>query len=166
MEYDQAISFANWDIFWYTRGFPSMDTERMRRNASKLLTYPMTVASVLHQNSGLTLSNQRVTPEGIRSLTGTHHFVLVQFTEVFTDLCTASYSLYSTRPTRVSGDRGGRRWKARLPRLHCRGARRVLSTAARLGAAQPAVPLGVAPGTLHRSAGFTPKERGYGETAV
>ncbi|KAL5511220.1 MSS51 [Sanghuangporus vaninii] len=68
MHYDETISFANWDIFWYTRGFPSMDTERMRRNASKLLTYPMTVASVLHQNSGLTLSNQRVTPEGIRSL--------------------------------------------------------------------------------------------------
>lgn len=68
--YDEAVSFANWDVFWYTRGFPSMDTERMRRNASKLLTYPMTIASVLHQYSGLTLSNQRVTPEGIRSLAG------------------------------------------------------------------------------------------------
>lgn len=45
-----------------------MDTERMRRHASKLLTYPMTIASVLHQNSGLTLANQRVTPAGIRSL--------------------------------------------------------------------------------------------------
>ncbi|KAH8116929.1 zinc-finger of mitochondrial splicing suppressor 51-domain-containing protein [Phellopilus nigrolimitatus] len=68
LDYDETVSFSNWDIFWYTRGFPSMDTERMRRHASKLLTYPMTIASVLHQNSGLTLSNQRVTPEGIRSL--------------------------------------------------------------------------------------------------
>ncbi|THG99860.1 hypothetical protein EW145_g7179 [Phellinidium pouzarii] len=66
--YDETVSFANWDVFWYTRGFPSMDTERMRRHSSKLLTYPMTVASVLHQNSGLTTSNQRVTPEGIRAL--------------------------------------------------------------------------------------------------
>ena len=47
-----------------------MDTERSRRHASKLLTYPITIASVLHQFSGLTLSNQRVTPEGMRSLAG------------------------------------------------------------------------------------------------
>ncbi|KAI0797634.1 zinc-finger of mitochondrial splicing suppressor 51-domain-containing protein [Abortiporus biennis] len=65
---ESAISFANWDVFWYTRGFPSMDTERSRRHASKLLTYPLTIGSVLHQHSGLTLSNQRLTPEGSRSL--------------------------------------------------------------------------------------------------
>ncbi|KAG1819578.1 zinc-finger of mitochondrial splicing suppressor 51-domain-containing protein [Suillus subaureus] len=65
---EEAISFANWDVFWYTRGFPSMDTERSRRHASKILTYPLTIGSILHQNSGLTLSNQRVTPEGSRSL--------------------------------------------------------------------------------------------------
>ena len=68
--YEEAISFANWDLFWYTRGFPSMDTERSRRHASKLLTYPLTIGSVLHQNSGLTLNNQRVTLEGSRSLAG------------------------------------------------------------------------------------------------
>lgn len=49
-----------------------MDTERSRRHASKLLTYPITIGSVLHQFSGLTLSNQRVTPEGSRSLAGEH----------------------------------------------------------------------------------------------
>ncbi|KAI0818517.1 zinc-finger of mitochondrial splicing suppressor 51-domain-containing protein [Irpex lacteus] len=65
---EAAISFANWDLFWYTRGFPSMDTERSRRHASKLLTYPITIGSVLHQHSGLTQSNQRLTPEGSRSL--------------------------------------------------------------------------------------------------
>ncbi|KAF8163164.1 zinc-finger of mitochondrial splicing suppressor 51-domain-containing protein [Crassisporium funariophilum] len=66
--YEEAISFANWDVFWYTRGFPSMDTERSRRHASKLLTYPITIGGTLHQHSGLTLSNQRLTPEGSRSL--------------------------------------------------------------------------------------------------
>ena len=70
--YEEAISFANWDVFWYTRGFASMDTERSRRHASKLLTYPITVGGALHQYSGLTLSNQRVTPEGSRSLSGEH----------------------------------------------------------------------------------------------
>src|ERR1700733_8788622 len=68
--YEEAISFANWDVFWYTRGFPSMDTERSRRHASKLLTYPITIGGVLHQHSGLTLNNQRLTPEGSRSLAG------------------------------------------------------------------------------------------------
>ncbi|KAG6832681.1 hypothetical protein H0H92_012253 [Tricholoma furcatifolium] len=66
--YEEAISFANWDVFWYTRGFPSMDTERSRRHASKLLSFPITIGSTIHQHSGLTLSNQRVTPEGSRSL--------------------------------------------------------------------------------------------------
>ena len=70
--YEEAISFANWDVFWYTRGFPSMDAERSRRHASKLLTYPITIGGALHQYSGLTLSNQRVTPEGSRSLSGKH----------------------------------------------------------------------------------------------
>ncbi|KAI0720935.1 zinc-finger of mitochondrial splicing suppressor 51-domain-containing protein [Cerioporus squamosus] len=65
---EAAISFANWDVFWYTREFPSMDTERSRRHASKILTYPITIGSVLHQYSNLTLSNQRLTPEGSRSL--------------------------------------------------------------------------------------------------
>jgi hypothetical protein len=68
--YEEAISFANWDVFWYTRGFPSMDTERSRRHASKLLTYPVTIGGTLHQHSGLTLNNQRLTPEGSRSLAG------------------------------------------------------------------------------------------------
>jgi len=45
-----------------------MDSERSRRHASKLLTYPITIGGVLHQYSGITLSNQRLTPEGSRSL--------------------------------------------------------------------------------------------------
>ncbi|GJJ12078.1 hypothetical protein Clacol_006319 [Clathrus columnatus] len=67
--YEEAISFSNWDMFWYTRGFRSMDTERMRRNASKLLTYPLTIGSVLHRHSYITTRNQRLTSEGVRSLT-------------------------------------------------------------------------------------------------
>jgi len=45
-----------------------MDTERSRRHASKLLTYPITIGSVLHEHSYLTLNNQRLTPEGSRSM--------------------------------------------------------------------------------------------------
>ena len=47
-----------------------MDTERSRRHASKLLSYPITIGSVIHQYSYLTVNNQRLTPEGSRSLAG------------------------------------------------------------------------------------------------
>ena len=53
-----------------------MDTERSRRHASKVLTYPLTIGSVIHQHSYLTLSNQRLTPEGSRSLAGKSSAVL------------------------------------------------------------------------------------------
>lgn len=51
-----------------------MDTERSRRHASKLLTFPITIGGTIHQHSGLTLSNQRLTPEGSRSLAGKYLF--------------------------------------------------------------------------------------------
>ncbi|KZT60378.1 hypothetical protein CALCODRAFT_465471 [Calocera cornea HHB12733] len=66
--YEETISFANWDLLWYTRGFPSIDADRPRRHLSKVLTYPMTIAGILHQYSGFTTRNQRITPEGARSL--------------------------------------------------------------------------------------------------
>jgi hypothetical protein len=53
-----------------------MDTERSRRHASKLLTYPITIGSVIHQYSALTLGNQRLTPEGSRSLAGAYLMVV------------------------------------------------------------------------------------------
>lgn len=66
--YEETISMANWDVFFYTRGFPSVDTDRSRRHLSKLLTYPITVATVLHENSPYNTRNQRVSSEGLRSL--------------------------------------------------------------------------------------------------
>ncbi|GAA6050071.1 hypothetical protein JCM3770_001355 [Rhodotorula araucariae] len=66
--YEEAVSFGNWDVFLYTRGFPSIETERARRHVSKLLTYPITIGSILHENSPYTLRNQRLLPEGLRSL--------------------------------------------------------------------------------------------------
>lgn len=68
--YEEAVSMGNWDVFLYTRGFGSIDTERSRRHVSKLLTYPMSIASVIHENSPYTLRNSRLLPEGLRSLVG------------------------------------------------------------------------------------------------
>ncbi|KAM0753901.1 hypothetical protein T439DRAFT_322786 [Meredithblackwellia eburnea MCA 4105] len=66
--YEEAVSMGNWDVFLYTRGFNSIDTERSRRHVSKLLTYPLSIASVIHENSPYTLRNSRLLPEGLRSL--------------------------------------------------------------------------------------------------
>lgn len=60
---------ANWDVFFYTRSFPSMDSDRSMRHVSKLLTYPMTIASILHQSSPYKYGEQ-VTAEGMRSIAG------------------------------------------------------------------------------------------------
>lgn len=61
---------ANWDVYLYTRGFGSIDSQRSRRHISKLLTYPLTIGTVLHENSPYTLRNRRLLPEGLRSLFG------------------------------------------------------------------------------------------------
>lgn len=68
--YEEAVSFGNWDVFLYTRSFPSIESERSRRHVSKLLTYPITIGSVLHENSPYTVRNRRLLPEGLRSLMG------------------------------------------------------------------------------------------------
>ncbi|KAG2185991.1 hypothetical protein INT43_002429 [Umbelopsis isabellina] len=63
--FDEAVNMANWDVFFYTRSFPSMDSDRSMRHVSKLLTYPITIASALHESSP---HRKQVTAEGLRSL--------------------------------------------------------------------------------------------------
>lgn len=74
--YEEAVSFGNWDVFLYTRGFPSIESERSRRHVSKLLTYPISIGSVLHENSPYTVRNRRLLPEGLRSLMGERAFLV------------------------------------------------------------------------------------------
>ena len=68
--YDQAVSFANWDTLFFTRDFPSIDSERSVRHVSKVLTFPITIAGVLHQNGPFTPRTGRITREGRRSMAG------------------------------------------------------------------------------------------------
>lgn len=67
--FDEAVNMANWDVLFYTRSFPSMDSDRSIRHVSKLLTYPITIASVLHQSSPYKYGDQ-ITAEGMRSIAG------------------------------------------------------------------------------------------------
>lgn len=62
---EEAINMTSWDSFLYSRQFNAVNAERSIRHVSKLLTYPLTVASVLHQGSPY---RRRFTKEGLRSI--------------------------------------------------------------------------------------------------
>ncbi len=64
---DHALNFSSWDTLLYTRSFTAINSLRSIRHVSNLLTYPMTIASTLHQSSPYRL-NHRLTVEGLKSL--------------------------------------------------------------------------------------------------
>jgi splicing suppressor protein 51 len=73
-DYETSPALSNWDTLLYTRNFSSTNSERAKRHVSKLLTYPMTMASVMHRlgpyagsRGGL---DGRLTVEGSRSMAG------------------------------------------------------------------------------------------------
>ncbi|KAF2148523.1 hypothetical protein K461DRAFT_282977 [Myriangium duriaei CBS 260.36] len=68
---DEAqINMTNWDTLLYTREFEAINDERMMRQVTRLLTYPVTIASVLHELSPYSMRGDgRLTTEGLKSLT-------------------------------------------------------------------------------------------------
>lgn len=66
---EAQINMTNWDTLLYTREFQAIDAERPMRQVTSLLTYPATIASVLHELSPYGLKD-RLLPEGLRSLSG------------------------------------------------------------------------------------------------
>lgn len=69
---EAQVNLTNWDTLLYSREFGAVNEERPMRQVTRLLTYPITVGSVLHELSPYGLKD-RVTPEGLRSLSGMHH---------------------------------------------------------------------------------------------
>jgi hypothetical protein len=62
------VNMTNWDTYLYTRRFEAINDERSMRQATKLLTYPVTMASVIHDLSPYDIrSGGRLTPEGLKS---------------------------------------------------------------------------------------------------
>jgi splicing suppressor protein 51 len=72
---EAQVNMTNWDTLLYTREFEAVNDERSMRQVTRLLTYPTTIGSVLHELSPYSLRDQ-LTPEGLRSLTGRHTFCL------------------------------------------------------------------------------------------
>jgi len=67
---DEAqVNMTNWDTLLYTRESNAINDERSMRQATRLLTYPATIASVLHELSPYSMrGDSRLTSEGLKSL--------------------------------------------------------------------------------------------------
>ncbi|KAM5351362.1 hypothetical protein ACJ41O_004085 [Fusarium nematophilum] len=66
---DAAINMTNWDTFMYTREFDAVNSDRSMRQITRLLTYPVTIGSVLHELSPYSIKEggERLTAEGLKS---------------------------------------------------------------------------------------------------
>lgn len=69
---DEAqINMTNWDTLLYSREFNAINDERPLRQATRLLTFPITVGSILHELSPYSIKKgERLTVEGLKSLSG------------------------------------------------------------------------------------------------
>lgn len=67
---DEAqVNLTNWDTLLFSREFNAVNDERSMRQVTRLLTYPITIGSILHELSPYSLKD-RLLPEGLRSLSG------------------------------------------------------------------------------------------------
>lgn len=68
---EAAVNMTNWDTFMYTREFEAINSDRSMRQITRLLTYPITIGSVLHELSPYTIKKgERLTTEGLKSFSG------------------------------------------------------------------------------------------------
>lgn len=88
---EAAVNFRDWDSFFYTRQFYSMDTEFHLAAVTKMLSYPLTMASIIHPYSPYGLK-----PKGPLSLEGLKSLAALRYTMFPTDK-----SRITERPVRV-----------------------------------------------------------------
>ena len=83
---EALINFMNWDTILYTRQWEAVNSPRALRQVTKLVTYPMTIASVLHELSPYSVKEgERLTMEGLKSFTGTDLLTCLDTIDVLTE---------------------------------------------------------------------------------
>ena len=66
-------NMTNWDTYLYTRQYNAINDDRPLRQVTKLLTYPLTIGSILSEFSPYDYRHSnRITTEGLKSLSGTY----------------------------------------------------------------------------------------------
>lgn len=72
---EAMVNMTNWDTFLFSREFRAINHERSLRQATRLLTYPVTIGSILHELSPYSIKKEgRLTVEGLKSLSGMFSF--------------------------------------------------------------------------------------------
>jgi mitochondrial splicing suppressor protein 51 len=66
---ENQLNFSDWDHILFTRSMEMISSERSLRHLTNVLSYPYTIAGVLHENSPYNLKN-RLTIEGLTSMAG------------------------------------------------------------------------------------------------
>jgi mitochondrial splicing suppressor protein 51 len=88
---EAMVNMTNWDTFLFSREFRAINDERSLRQATRLLTYPVTIGSVLHELSPYNIKKDgRLTVEGLKSLSGTSWL----FLERVSVLTFSSFAVY------------------------------------------------------------------------
>lgn len=68
---EAMVNMTNWDTYLYSREFRAINEERPLRQATRLLTYPVTIGSILSELSPYDIrKGGRLTTEGLKSLSG------------------------------------------------------------------------------------------------
>lgn len=68
---EALVNMTSWDTYLYTREHEAINSERSMRQATRMLTYPVTIGSILHELSPYNIrQGGRLTVEGLKSLTG------------------------------------------------------------------------------------------------
>ena len=97
---EAMVNMTNWDTFLYSREFRAINNERSLRQATRLLTYPVTIGSILHELSPYSIKRDgRLTVEGLKSLSG---MTFVNPTNVGADRFSSSTYASSTKIRRGS----------------------------------------------------------------
>ncbi|KAL9103813.1 MAG: hypothetical protein Q9163_001167 [Psora crenata] len=64
-----VVNMTSWDTYLYSREYKAINEERSLRQATRLLTYPLTIGSILSELSPYDIrKTRRITYEGLRSL--------------------------------------------------------------------------------------------------
>ena len=67
---EQLVNMTNWDTYLYTREYEAINEERSLRQVTRLLTYPVTIGSILSELSPYDIRRDgRLTTEGLKSFT-------------------------------------------------------------------------------------------------
>ena len=68
---EALVNMTNWDTYLYTRQYAAINQDRSMRQVTRMLTYPITIASVIHELSPYSIKQAgRLTTEGLKSFSG------------------------------------------------------------------------------------------------